>query len=97
MKEHERHEEWIARAISSLEMAKVKLTPLIYYAEPCFQAQQAAEKALKGLLFYYNEEPEFTHRIDRLLTALEKYTEIPVAVSSRNKVDRLCIPNTVPR
>jgi HEPN domain-containing protein len=86
MQEHEAHEEWMHRAISSLEMAKLKLTPLIYYEEPCFQAQQAAEKALKGLLIHYNEEPEFTHLIEKLVTALEKYTEVPDTVRAAIKL-----------
>jgi HEPN domain-containing protein len=52
----------------------------------CFQAQQAAEKALKGLLIYYNEEPEFTHTIERILNALSKYTEIPDDVQKSSEL-----------
>jgi HEPN domain-containing protein len=47
------------------------------YEDLCFQAQQAAEKALKGVLIYYQEEPEFTHNIEKLFDALLKYTEVP--------------------
>jgi HEPN domain-containing protein len=42
----------------------------------CCQAQQAAEKALKGLLIYYGVEPELTHNIGILLNELEKVTEV---------------------
>jgi HEPN domain-containing protein len=68
---------WLARARSALEVAKMKPVTLVYYEDLCFQAQQAAEKALKGLLIYYQEEPEFTHNIERILKALLKHTEIP--------------------
>jgi HEPN domain-containing protein len=52
----------------------------------CFQAQQAAEKALKGLLIYYDEEPEFTHNIDRILKVLAKYTEIPADIQKSSRL-----------
>jgi HEPN domain-containing protein len=73
----ERHEIWLAIARSAFEVAKMKPVTLVYYEDLCFQAQQAAEKALKGVLIYYQEEPEFTHNIERILKALAKYTEIP--------------------
>jgi HEPN domain-containing protein len=73
----ERHETWLDRARSALDMAKVKVTPRVLYEDLCFQAQQAAEKALKGVLIHYQEEPEFTHNINVVLDALSKHTEIP--------------------
>jgi HEPN domain-containing protein len=48
----ERHEIWLERARSALEMAKMKPVRLVYYEDLCFQAQQAAEKALNGVLIY---------------------------------------------
>jgi len=48
-----RYEEWIERARSSLDIAQVKIIRHIHYEDLSFQAQQAAEKALKGLLIYY--------------------------------------------
>jgi len=41
--------EWIARAKSSLALATAT-APGVLYEDLCFQAQQAAEKALKGSL-----------------------------------------------
>jgi HEPN domain-containing protein len=72
-----RYDEWIKRAISSLELAQAKNIPHIYYEDLCFQLQQSAEKALKGLLIYYGVEPEFTHNISKLITNLEEHIEIP--------------------
>jgi HEPN domain-containing protein len=62
----ERYESWIERAKSSLELAQAKIIRHIHYEDLCFQLQQAAEKALKGLLIYYGFEPEYTHNIEIL-------------------------------
>ena len=72
-----RYEEWIIRAKSALELAQSKIIHYIHYEDLCFQTQQAAEKAIKGLLIYFGVEPEFTHNIERLFEELEKYTAIP--------------------
>ena len=70
------YEEWLKRARSSLELAKSLDNELVYYEDLCFQAQQAAEKALKGLLVYYGVEFEKTHNFFILLQKLEKHAEI---------------------
>jgi HEPN domain-containing protein len=72
-----RYEEWIDRAKSSLELAQAKIIRHIHYEDLCFQLQQAAEKALKGLLIFYGVEPEFTHNIEVLIKELKKFTDIP--------------------
>jgi HEPN domain-containing protein len=73
----ERYESWIDRAESSYELSKAKISHIIYFEDLCYQAQQAVEKAFKGLLIYYGVEPEFTHNIGILLNELEKHTKIP--------------------
>jgi HEPN domain-containing protein len=70
------YEEWLKRARSSLELAKFSNNELICYEDLCFQAQQAVEKGLKGLLIYYGIEPEKTHNLFILLQELEKLIEI---------------------
>jgi len=72
----ERHESWINRAKSSLEVAGTRNSDLIYYEDLCYQAQQAAEKAIKGMLIYFNFEPQFTHNIGILLDELQAFINI---------------------
>ena len=72
----ERYEEWLKRAKSNYEYSKAIVSENVYLEDLCFQAQQAVEKALKGLLIYFGEEPDFTHSIGALLSAIEKYVEI---------------------
>jgi HEPN domain-containing protein len=70
-------ETWIQRAKSSLAIAKTKTDENIFYEDLCFQAQQAVEKALKGLLIFYNVEPEKTHNVVSLIKELSKFVDIP--------------------
>ena len=79
-----RYEEWIKRARSSLNLSKFAFNTgvnvEVQYEDLCFQAQQAAEKAIKGLLIYFGLEPEFTHNIAKLLKDLERFTDIPDSI-----------------
>jgi HEPN domain-containing protein len=71
---------WLARAKSSLAISKIKNDEAIFYEDLCFQAQQAVEKALKGLLIFYNVDPEKTHNLVSLIKELSKYCELPEEV-----------------
>ena len=73
----ERYESWIERAKSSFEISKIAINENIYFEDLCYQSQQAVEKGLKGLLIYFNVEPEFTHNIGILLDELENFVNIP--------------------
>jgi len=70
------YREWIRRAHSSLELAKYSDNKAVCFEDLCFQAQQAVEKGLKGLLIFYGVEPEKTHNLFILLQELERYTDI---------------------
>jgi HEPN domain-containing protein len=63
--------EWLNRAKSSLALAKQRSRE-IYPEDLCFQAQQAAEKAIKAV--YISKKLAFSHihDISQLLAALEK-------------------------
>jgi HEPN domain-containing protein len=48
------YEEWIKWVNNSLELAQSQRINYIQYEDLCYQSQQTVEKALKGLLIYYN-------------------------------------------
>ena len=70
------YREWIKRAHSSFALAKYSDNEAVCYEDLCFQAQQAVEKGLKGLLIFYGVEPEKTHNLFILLQELERYADI---------------------
>ena len=72
----QRHEpddprEWINRSRSSLTHAR-SLAPGVYLEELCFDAQQAAEKAVKAVFIHRGLPFPYTHNLQRLLTVLSK-------------------------
>ena len=91
-----RHEEWIDRAKSSLEVSKIAVSDNVYYEDLCYQAQQAVEKGLKGLLIYCEVEPEFTHNIRILLDGLEKFIIIPENIKEATKLTKYAVITRYP-
>ena len=63
--------EWLNRAKSSLALAKQRSRE-IYAEDLCFQAQQAAEKAIKAVYISKKVAFPYIHDISQLLAALEK-------------------------
>jgi len=61
---------WLRQAHSDLAMAAYA-SEGGFHAQACYHCSQAAEKALKALLLALGQEPERTHSIERLLSALE--------------------------
>jgi len=65
--------EWLRRARSNLVQAKEgKRLPGVYLEDLCFQAQQAAEKALKGILIALGVRFPYTHDLATLLSLVER-------------------------
>ncbi len=62
--------EWLNRAGSNLALAAQEV-PGVYLEELCFQAQQAAEKAVKAVFIHRGEAFPYIHDLDRLLRLLE--------------------------
>jgi HEPN domain-containing protein len=75
------YKKWIDRAKSSLAISKIKSDENIFYEDLCFQAQQAVEKAIKGLLIFYNVDPEKTHNLASLIKELSNSIEIPEEIN----------------
>jgi HEPN domain-containing protein len=62
--------EWLGRARSSLALSAAEM-PGVLYEDLCFQAQQAAEKALKAVFVSRKIPYPYTHDINALLSGLE--------------------------
>ena len=64
--------QWIRRARSNLARARdASGVPEVLYEDLCFDAQQAAEKALKAVLLAHQTDFPKTHAIAELVTILE--------------------------
>jgi HEPN domain-containing protein len=92
----ERYESWFNRAKSSYELSKATINNQIYFEDLCYQAQQAVEKSLKGLLIYYGIEPDFTHNIGKLLREVGKYTEIPEDIEKAIELTNYAVQTRYP-
>jgi len=70
---------WIQRAESNLARARLgRQSEDILYEDICFDAQQAAEKALKGLLVYSGLDVPRTHSVGYLLSIIKESSGMPV-------------------
>lgn len=76
--------EWLNRARSNLARARADRNLLdVYLEDLCFDAQQAAEKALKGLLIALRVRFHHTHDLADLLSlAANAGLEVPDKVAS---------------
>lgn len=69
--------EWLNRARSNLAQARLS-SPDVYLEDRCFNAQQAAEKALKALLLSRRARFARTHSLSELVTLLtEDGVQVP--------------------
>jgi HEPN domain-containing protein len=65
--------EWLNRAKSNLAKAKIASEDSeIYLEDLCFDAQQAAEKAIKAVLISINVRFPYSHNLGQLLTLVEQ-------------------------
>ena len=88
--------EWLNRARSSLAQAKSRV-PGVYLEDLCFDAQQAAEKAIKAVMIRRKMEFPYVHDLDRLLSLLEEDGEVvPVAVRQANELTRYAVVTRYP-
>lgn len=62
--------EWLNRARSNLFKARLRM-PEVYLEDLCFEAQQAAEKAIKAVMIKRRIDFPYIHDIARLLRLLE--------------------------
>ena len=88
--------ERLNRARSNLALAKAR--PLeTYLEELCFEAQQAAEKALKAMLIAAGVAFPYVHDLAHLLTVLEKAgTQIPDSIRGVESLTRYAVITRYP-
>ena len=80
--------EWINRARSDLTQA-TNAVPGVYIESLCFNAQQAAEKAIKAVMISRNIEFPFVHDLDYLLSLLEDKGEvIPAPIQQASELTK---------
>ena len=72
--------EWMNRARSDLTQAKNQV-PGVYLENLCFNAQQAAEKSIKGVLIAREIEFPYVHDLAHLLSLLEDGGEVIPALA----------------
>jgi HEPN domain-containing protein len=72
--------DWIRRASGNLFIAKLKKFNQIPTEELLFNAHQASEKALKGLIVFLTFDPPKTHKLTNLYKFLQKFFELPTDI-----------------
>lgn len=90
--------EWLNRARSNLERAKkdIRLAN-VYLEDLCFDAQQAAEKAIKAVLLHMGVRFPYIHDLAELLAMIEKSGEsIPDPVRKAGRLTRFAIVTRYP-
>jgi HEPN domain-containing protein len=83
--------EWLNRARSNLSQAKAKRKG-VYLEDLCFDAQQAAEKAIKALLIKLAVNFPYVHDLAKLLTLVEKAgQEVPEPIKRAEELSRFAV------
>lgn len=73
--------DWLSRARSNLAKARQPKPDEVYWEDLCFDAQRAAEKALKAVLLARQVPFRFVHDLAELLSVLEQHAgPLPDAV-----------------
>lgn len=89
---------WLRRARSNLARARAAPTaPEILYEDLCFDAQQAAEKAVKAVLVHRSVEFPKTHDLNRLLgLVLADGLDVPEAIREADRLTRHAVQSRYP-
>ena len=83
--------EWLNRARSNLAKAKVRRKG-VYLEDLCFDAQQAAEKAIKAVLIKRDVKFPYIHDLAELLTLAEETgIKIPKSMKGAGKLSKFAV------
>lgn len=89
--------EWLNRARSNLAIAKNRTEGSVYLEDLCFNAQQAAEKALKAVCIVHHIGYPYIHDLAALITILMKNgVAVPDPVKESAKLTRFAIATRYP-
>jgi HEPN domain-containing protein len=82
----------MSRARSALQLARAE-GPSVYLEDLCYQAQQAAEKAVKALLIDADVSFPYVHDLAQLLTVLEEEgaADVPEQVKEAERLTRFAV------
>ncbi len=89
---------WLRRARSNLARARVPPpTPEVLYEDLCFDAQQAAEKAIKAVLVHRAVSFPKTHDLNHLLSlAARNGIDIPPPIREADRLTRHAFESRYP-
>jgi HEPN domain-containing protein len=98
-KNQEEAARWLTTGQDDLDTARI-LKKNGKYAHACFHAQQAVEKAVKGVWYFYDADP-WGHSILRLIRDFKEvdadtFTILNKFAADAQKLDRLYIPTRYP-
>jgi HEPN domain-containing protein len=91
---------WLAQAENDLAFAELAMREG-FFAQACFNSQQAAEKALKGVLYAHGAEQVFGHSVAELAAECAKFdTEFMALRTQVAPLDQFYVatryPNSLP-
>ncbi len=89
-------QEWLSRARSNLRQARVEIEG-VYLEDLCFDAQQAAEKAIKAVLIHRKVAFPYVHDLARLLTLVEQTGQaVPELIKQAARLSRYAVAARYP-
>jgi HEPN domain-containing protein len=90
--------EWLNRARSNVSRAQRDVNvPTIYLEDVCFDAQQAAEKAIKAVMLFRGVTFPYVHDLARLLTLLSAAGHtVPASVIRAQRLSRFAVEARYP-
>ncbi len=87
---------WLDYARSDLVAARRSAGPGVRWETPCYQAQQAAEKAIKAVLIHLGVMPPRTHYLERLLRLLPPDVARPPDVLASVRLTQYAVETRYP-
>lgn len=88
--------EWLNRARSSMNLANAQ-NDEVYLEDLCYQAQQAAEKAIKAIFISLKVSFPYSHDIHHLLTLLEdEGIDIPASIKEAERLSIYAVQTRYP-